>query len=86
MMILVLAFIILKIFKLSFKVAVPQLHNNFLIANAGLYGGTSIFGRLNRNYFSALVDGGCKDAIFHSRTPEAQTSLETIADFLAETF
>lgn len=33
-----------------------------LIANAGLYGGTSIFGRLNKNYFSALVDGGCKDA------------------------
>jgi len=33
-----------------------------LIANTGLYGGTSIFGRLNRSYFGALVDGGCKDA------------------------
>ncbi len=32
-----------------------------LIANTGLYGGTSIFGRLNRNYFGALVDGGCKE-------------------------
>jgi len=33
-----------------------------LIANRGLYGGTSIFGQLNNNYFGALVDGGCKDA------------------------
>ncbi|CAD6493702.1 MAG: hypothetical protein FFODKBPE_00552 [Candidatus Argoarchaeum ethanivorans] len=32
-----------------------------LIANTGLYGGTSIFGQLNNNYFSSLVDGGCKD-------------------------
>ncbi len=33
-----------------------------LIANTGVYGGTSIFGLLNKNYFSTLVDGGCKDA------------------------
>ncbi|CAD6494411.1 MAG: hypothetical protein LAKADJCE_00749 [Candidatus Argoarchaeum ethanivorans] len=33
-----------------------------LIANTGLYGGTSIFGQLNNGYFSSLVDGGCKDA------------------------
>ncbi|RZB32924.1 MAG: hypothetical protein AEth_00270 [Candidatus Argoarchaeum ethanivorans] len=33
-----------------------------LIANTGLYGGTSIFGQLNNDYFRSLVDGGCKDA------------------------
>jgi len=32
-----------------------------LIANAGLYGGTSIFGKLNKNYFGGLADGGCKE-------------------------
>ena len=41
---------------------VEKIPSYILIANAGLYGGTSIFGRLNRNYFSALADGGCKDA------------------------
>ena len=43
-------------------VHVEKIPSYILIANTGLYGGTSIFGRLNRNYFSALVDGGCKDA------------------------
>jgi len=43
-------------------VHVEKILSYVLIANTGLYGGTSIFGRLNRNYFSALVDGGCKDA------------------------
>ena len=33
-----------------------------LIANTGLHGGTSIFGQINKNYFSALVDGKCKSA------------------------
>ena len=41
---------------------VEKIPSYILIANAGLYGGTSIFGRLNRNYFSTLVGGGCKDA------------------------
>ena len=41
---------------------VEKIPSYVLMTNAGLYGGTSIFGRLNRNYFSALVDGGCKDA------------------------
>jgi HEAT repeat protein/predicted amidohydrolase len=43
-------------------VHVEKIPSYILIANAGLYGGTSIFGRLNKNYFRALVDGGCKDA------------------------
>jgi predicted amidohydrolase len=43
-------------------VHVEKIPTYVLIANAGLYGGTSIFGRLNRSYFRALVDGGCKDA------------------------
>ena len=43
-------------------VHVEKIHSYILIANAGLYGGTSIFGRLNKNYFSTLVGGGCKDA------------------------
>ncbi|NJD53643.1 MAG: hypothetical protein FIB07_12335 [Candidatus Methanoperedens sp.] len=32
-----------------------------LIANTGLYGGSSIFGQLNKDYFDTLVKGGCKD-------------------------
>ena len=32
-----------------------------LIANTGLYGGTSIFGQLNKNYFGELADCGCKE-------------------------
>ena len=33
-----------------------------LIANTGKYGGTSIFGRMHKDYFETLVDGKCKDA------------------------
>ena len=33
-----------------------------LIANTGKYGGTSIFGRMHKDYFGTLVDGKCKDA------------------------
>lgn len=32
-----------------------------LIANTGIYGGTSIFALLNKNYFNRLVGDGCKD-------------------------
>jgi predicted amidohydrolase len=32
-----------------------------LIANTGLYGGTSIFGQLNNKYFGELADRGCKE-------------------------
>ena len=32
-----------------------------LIANTGLYGGTSIFGQLNKNYFGELADCGCEE-------------------------
>ncbi len=32
-----------------------------LIANTGIYGGTSIFAQLNRNYFDRLVGEGCKN-------------------------
>jgi len=33
-----------------------------MIANTGKYGGTSIFGRLHKDYFGLLVGNGCKDA------------------------
>jgi len=33
-----------------------------MIANTGKYGGTSIFGRLHKDYFGQLVGNGCKDA------------------------
>lgn len=33
-----------------------------LIANTGKYGGTSVFGRLHKDYFGLLVGNGCKDA------------------------
>ena len=33
-----------------------------MIANTGKYGGTSIFGRLHKDYFGHLVGNGCKDA------------------------
>jgi len=33
-----------------------------MIANTGKYGGTSIFGRLHKDYFRLLVGNGCKDA------------------------
>jgi len=33
-----------------------------LIANTGKYGGTSIFGRLHKDYFVQWVGNGCKDA------------------------
>ncbi|NOQ33262.1 MAG: hypothetical protein GQ567_03560 [Methanosarcinales archaeon] len=33
-----------------------------LIANTGKYGGTSVFGRLHKDYFGLLVDNKCKDA------------------------
>ncbi len=32
-----------------------------LIANTGIYGGSSIFGQLNKDYFETLVSRGCKD-------------------------
>ena len=32
-----------------------------IIANTGLYGGTSIFGQLNNKYFGELADRGCKE-------------------------
>ncbi len=48
-------------FQKDADVHVEKIPSYALIANMGLYGGTSIFGRLNRNYFSTLVDGGCKD-------------------------
>ena len=34
-----------------------------LMANTGKYGGTSIFGQLNKNYFSRLIGEGCKKEI-----------------------
>ena len=49
-------------FQKEADIHVEKIPSYALIANTGLYGGTSIFGRLNRSYFGALVDGGCKDA------------------------
>ncbi|MHC1575506.1 MAG: hypothetical protein ACXQTY_06875 [Candidatus Methanogasteraceae archaeon] len=60
------------IFCPSFNSANERFHNEahshiertpsyVLIANTGLYGGTSIFGQLNNKYCGGLVDGGCKE-------------------------
>ena len=49
-----------------------------LIANTGKYGGTSIFGRLNRNYLSELVAGECRDD--GDLTYKFSTSLKILTD------
>lgn len=41
---------------------VEETPSYILIANTGLYGGTSIFGRSKTDYLGGLMDGGCRDA------------------------
>lgn len=41
---------------------VEETPSYILIANTGIYGGTSIFGRSKTEYLGGLVDGGCRDA------------------------
>jgi len=48
-------------FQKEADIHVEKIPSYALIANTGLYGGTSVFGRLNRSYFGTLADGGCKD-------------------------
>lgn len=61
------------IFCPSFNVANKRFHKKadahveetpsyILIANTGIYGGTSIFGRSKTEYLGGLMDGGCRDA------------------------
>jgi len=60
------------IFCPSFNYANERFHNEahshvertpsyIIIANTGVYGGTSIFGQLNNKYFGELADRGCKE-------------------------
>ncbi|MDP3104194.1 MAG: hypothetical protein Q8M95_06260 [Candidatus Methanoperedens sp.] len=55
-----------------------------LIANTGIYGGSSIFGQLNKNYFDRLVGEGCKkDGDMSFKLCEAEKNKNEIifADF-----
>lgn len=42
------------------NIHVTKTFTYILIANTGKYGGTSIFGKINKNYFSRLIGEGCK--------------------------
>lgn len=42
------------------NIHVTKTSSYILIANTGKYGGTSIFGKIHKNYFSRLIGEGCK--------------------------